>query len=230
MKKERTMHDIDRITTEYEPEMDIYETDHFEYPDGSELYPEVDMESPFGEAEEMALAAELMSLSDEAELDQFLGRLFKRVWRGVRKVGSFVGRIARPLGGILRGVAKKALPFVGGAVGSLIPGAGTAIGTALGGALSSALEMELEGMEPEDQEFEMARRFVRVAGTAARQAALSQPGVDPQAAARSAVMAALRQHVPAAAGVNLGPVTAAVQSTNSGRWIRRGRKIILLGV
>jgi hypothetical protein len=42
---------------------------------------------PFSEAEEIALAAELLSVSSEAELEQFLGKLFN----GIKKVGSFIG-------------------------------------------------------------------------------------------------------------------------------------------
>jgi uncharacterized protein (DUF697 family) len=62
------------------------------------------------------------------------------------------GGIAKPLGGVLKGVAKKALPFVGGALGSIIPipGVGTAVGTAVGSAASKLLEAELEGLSPED--------------------------------------------------------------------------------
>lgn len=229
------MHDIDRTLTEFNTEADALESDAFEFPEEVEVFGDTEMESPFDEVEEMELAAELLEISDEAELDQFLGKLFKGAWRGIKKVGSVVGKIARPLGGVLKGLAKKALPFVGGALGSLIPipGVGTAVGTALGSAVSKALETELEGMNPEDREFEMARRFVRLAGTAAKQAALAQPGVDPQAAAKVAVMAAARRHVP---GLLQGVPSTATTPTavggtgRSGRWIRRGRKIILLGV
>ena len=231
------MHDIDRTLTEFEPETGIFESDAFEVPEEVEISGDSAMESPFDEVEEMELTTELLGITDEAELDQFLGKLFKGAWRGIKKVGSVVGKIARPLGGVLKGLAKKALPFVGGALGSLIPipGVGTAVGTALGSAVSKALEAELEGMNPEDREFEMARRFVRLAGTAAKQAALAQPGVDPQAAAKAAVMAAARQHVPgllqgAANTATTATTTAAGGAGRSGRWIRRGRKIILLGV
>jgi hypothetical protein len=146
---------------------------------------------PFGEAEEIGLAMELMSVASEAELDQFLGKLFK-------KVGSVVGKFAKPLGGVLKGLAKTALPFVGSALGSFIPipGVGTALGGALGGALAKALEMETLGMEGEERELEMARRFVRIAGTAAQQAALAGQGQDPRQAAQRAVNEALRSHLP----------------------------------
>ena len=148
-------------------------------------------ESPFSEAEEMELAMELLSVASEEELEQFLGNVFKGVWKGIKKVGSVVGKVAKPLGGVLKGLAKQALPFIGGALGSMIPipGVGTMIGRAAGTALSKALEMEFEGMELEQQEFEMARRFVRIAGSAAQQAA--QDGKVEQA-----VLQALRQHAP----------------------------------
>ncbi|MFZ3285350.1 MAG: hypothetical protein WA191_00745 [Telluria sp.] len=166
---------------------------------------------PFSEAEEVDLAMELLSVSSEEELDQFLGKMFKSAWKGIKKVGSVVGKIARPLGGVLKGLAKKALPFVGGALGSFIPipGVGTALGSALGGALSQALEAEFGGMDQEQQEFEMARRFVRIAGTAAQLAAQTAPGQDATGAVRQAVTDALRSHMPPSASVRRGQRRAA---------------------
>lgn len=153
-------------------------------------------EGPFSEDEELELAMELLSVASEEELDQFLGGLFKKAWSGIKKVGKAVGKIARPLGGVLKGIAKKALPFVGGALGSMIPipGVGTMIGKAAGSALASALEMETEGLDPEQAELEMARRFVRIAGSAAQQAA---QGDGTEAELDAALQMALRQHVPA---------------------------------
>jgi hypothetical protein len=188
-----------------------------------------DGESPFSEAEETELALELLSVSSEEELDQFLGKLFKGAWKGIKKVGSAVGKIAKPLGGVLKGLAKKALPFVGGALGSFIPipGVGTAIGSALGSAVSSALEAEFSDLEAEEQEFEMAKRFVRIAGTAAQQAAQASPGADPQAAVRSAVMGAAKRHLPRLARGAAGGMGA---TGVGGRWVRRGDQIVIVGV
>lgn len=149
---------------------------------------------PFSEQEETELALELLSVSSEAELEQFLGNVFKKAWQGIKKV-------ARPLGGALKGIAKAALPMVGGALGSFIPipGVGTALGTALGGAISKALEMEMQEMSEtgeltqEDREFEMARRVVRIAGTAAQLAGDSD---GTPRAVRCALMDAVRAHAP----------------------------------
>ena len=143
---------------------------------------------PFSDADENRLTMELLSVTNEAEMEQFLGGMFKGIWNGVKK-------IAAPLGGALKSVAKAALPMVGGALGSFIPipGVGTALGTALGGAVSRALEMEFGGMQSEQQEFESARRFVRMAGTAAQLA--GQGDGSPQAL-RAALEEAARRHLP----------------------------------
>lgn len=180
--------------------------------------------SPFSEAEEIALAAELLSVSNEAELEQFLGKL----WKGVKKVAGTVGKIAKPFSGVLKAVAKKALPFVGGALGSMIPipGVGTALGTALGSAVSSALEMEFEGLELEDREFEMARRFVRIAGTAAQQTA---DGTAP-AEFEATVAAAAQQHLPHFAGRVAAGRPGMPGRRNGGSWTRRGTTLVLHGV
>ena len=86
-------------------------------------------QSPFSEAEEMELAVELLEVTTEAELEQFLGNLFKKAWRGIEAVGSSV---IRPLGGVLKTVAKTALPFVATA-------AGTFFGGPAGGAIAGRL-------------------------------------------------------------------------------------------
>ena len=115
----------------------------------------------------MEAAAELLEVTNEAELEQFLGNLFKKVASGV---GGFVKSSAgKALGGILKNIAKKALPIVGGALGSFVaPGVGTAIGSKLGSMASGLFEVELEGMDEQEAEFEVARRYVRLASTAAR--------------------------------------------------------------
>ena len=154
---------------------------------------------PLSEQEEMELAMELLEVSDEEEWEQFLGKVFKKIGRGIKKAGRFVGRKVLPkLGGALKGLAKKALPFVGGALGSLIPvpGVGTAIGTAIGSAASKALELEFGELDQEDGEFEMARRFVRIAATAADRALSDTSGAKPEAVVRRALLASARQHLP----------------------------------
>lgn len=152
-------------------------------------------EIPFNEVQEMELAAELLEVTNEAELEQFLGNLFKKAVSGV---GGFLkSSTGKALGGILKNVAKKALPVVGGALGSFVaPGIGTALGSKLGAAASNLFEVELEGLNEQEAEFEVARRYVRLASSAARAAATAPRTAPPQAVARAAVVSAARRHAP----------------------------------
>lgn len=176
----------------------------------------------FSEEEELQLAMELLEVASEEELDQFLGNVFKSVWKGVKKVGATIAKVAKPLGGALKAVAKTALPFVGGALGSMIPipGVGTALGSALGRAASNALELEMENAAPADRELELARRFVRIAGQAARLAGDSDGSTR---AVESALTRALHQQLPHFRS------PAPQQEEESGRWRRRGNRIVVMG-
>jgi hypothetical protein len=204
-------------STHDEFEAGEFESDHFEFESDHESFGESGLENPLNEAEEMELATELLGVSSEQELDQFLGKFLKKAWGGIKKVA------ASPLGGMLKGLAKKALPFVGSALGSFIPipGVGTMIGRAVGTAASNLLEFESEGMSPEDQEFELARRFVRLASTAATECANAPEGRNPQAAAAAALQNAASQLG------NQQPGSS--RHKPGGRWYRRGNKIVLLG-
>ena len=94
--------------------------------------------SPFCEAEEMELAVELFQVTSEAELEQFLGNLFKKAWRGIKAVRSSV---TRPLGEVLKTVAQTALPFIATIAGTfLAEPAGGAVAGKLGSLLSQPLE------------------------------------------------------------------------------------------
>src|SRR5262249_44155280 len=224
------MHDIDRTRSEFPGELDEFQQEQFEY--NFEAEPETDGEmgaaSPFSESEEMALAAELLSVSDEAELDQFLGNLFKKAWSGIRKVASGV---ARPLGGMLKGIVQKALPLVSGALGSAIPipGVGTAVGTALGSAASRLFEVELEGLSGEGRGCGVAGGSGRRAGAAGGRGGVIPPGFAPGAAAKSALAAAARQYAPglfsllgetgAAPGPDSAALPMAPRAGHTGRWV-----------
>lgn len=185
-------------------------------------------EGPFSEEEEIEMAAELLSISEQGELDQFLGNLLKKASRAAGKlIRSPTGQA---LGGLLKKAAKKALPMVGKAVGTYFGGpAGGAIGSKVATAGGQIFGLEVEGMSAEDQELQVARRFVRLAGDAATKAAQAPAG-PPQQAARAALAAAARTHAPGllrGGGVGAGVMSA--RRGRSGRWIRRGNKIILLG-
>jgi hypothetical protein len=137
---------------------------------------------PFSDAEEMELAVELLGVASEAELEQFLGKLIKGAWKGIKAVGS---KVIRPLGSVLKTVAKAALPLVATAAGTFFGGpAGGAIAGKLGSLVSQALEVETAELIPAERDLERYRQFVRMAGEAARAAALAPAGTNPIAVAQ----------------------------------------------
>jgi len=150
----------------------------------------------FHETQEMELASELLNVSNEQELEQFLGKLIKRA---AGAVGRFAKSSAgRAIGGVLKSVAKKALPFAGRALGTFVGGPlGGMIGGKLGSMASNLFELELEGLSNEDREFEMARAYVRFAGDAVRRAARNPAyRYNPRQAVRGALTNASRRYAP----------------------------------
>ncbi len=244
------MHDIDRtqLETQWETEpasefeyedyeSDVYpETSEESYEEGFEdSYGEFEVDGPIGEADEIELAAELQEISDDQELDQFIGKLFNRVKRVVGT--ALPPGVRRSLGGMLKGLAKRYLPIAASALGNLaVPGLGGLAGGQLASAAGRAFGLELEGLSPEDQEFEVARRYVRTATEAAQRAASAPTTAPPQVAAQRALVAAAQKHAPglvssaySASGMP-SPRMAGGPRARSGRWLRRGRTIILFGI
>jgi hypothetical protein len=208
------MHDIDRT---------FLEAESFEY------NPEFTAEATlFNESQLQELASDLLAVSNERELDQFLGDLMKKA---AGAVGKFVNSgIGQQLGGVLKGIAKKALPIAGGVVGNLIaPGVGGAIGSKLAGAAGSMFGLELEGLSEEDREFELAKQFVRLAGEATKNALTAPQAGQGGAAAgvKGAVAAAAERFAP---GLLKEEPEGARGTAGGGRWVRRGNKIVIYGV
>jgi hypothetical protein len=228
------MHDIDRTQLQYGAGSSGV---HPEFESGEMEWGEMEGEGVLGEAMEMQLASELLEVTNEAELEQFLGDFIK-------KVGSVAGKvinspIGQAVGGVLKGVAKKALPIAGGAIGGYFGGPlGAQIGSGLANAAGSALGLEAESLEAEDREFEGARQFVRVAADTVANAASAPPGSDPRAVAQSAAIEAAHKFAPglitqggaAGGGAPGAPHHHHRHHMRSGRWMRHGKKIVLYGV
>ena len=199
------MHNIDSTQTEYVPESSQesgyemkgesgqaeYQGENYEF---QEMSGET-LEALFNEADEIQLAAELLEVSNEQEFEQFLGRLIKKAGRFVSNVVK--SPIGSAIGGVLKNVAKVGLPIAGGALGTFLGGpVGGMVGKKLGSFVGGQLEQENFEMQQE-QEFEVARQFVRTAGAALRYA--NRPGLrrgNPRLVARTAVWRASRRFAP----------------------------------
>ncbi len=138
--------------------------------------------------QEMELAGQLLEVGSEAELEEFLGDIVRKVTKGAR--GFMRSGAGKALVGGLKNVAKAALPIVGGVVGSAVPVVGTALGTTLGTMASNLFELELESMNEEEAEFAVAQEIVGMTARAARNAASAPRGAPPRAVARAAIIAA----------------------------------------
>lgn len=189
-------------------------------------------EELLNEEEVNELATELLSVTNEAELQQFLGGLVRNVGRAV---GGFVRspqgqQLGQQLGGMLRNVARQALPLAGQAIGNYVaPGVGGAVGRQAATAAGQIFGLELEGLSHEDRDFEVAKQFVRLAADAAQTAAQTPPGGAPAAIARQAVAEAAQRYAPGLlerAGGRPGVPSGAT----SGRWVRRGHRLIVHGI
>jgi len=189
----------------------------------------------FGETEVQELAAELLAVNSEQELNQFLGDLMKKA---ARALGSVVhSPVGQALGSALKSVGKHALPVAGAALGNMIvPGLGGMIGGKLASGAGSLFGLELEGLSNEEGEFEVAKAFVRLGADATKQAIeAAEQGNSVHAAVKSAIGGAAERFAPGLLQLGdhhgLHPhhhVCGGAQP--EGRWIRRGNQIVLLGL
>lgn len=177
-------------------------------------------ESPFDEAQEMELAVDLLEVTDEAGLDHFVYNL---VHNANQSVGSLLSPpTGRSLIEALKRAALKTLPHVGRTVGGTT---GSQTDASLASQAARAFGLELEGLSPEDQEFELARSYVRFAGNAAKRAATIR-AASPRERGRNAFLAAARQHAPGLIDTRPNRIPP-IGLRNNGRWVRHGRTIVI---
>jgi hypothetical protein len=199
LSKDEAMH---RRLLDYNPEAETYEATAPTSPAGAHT------EAVFGDADEMELAVGLLGVTNPAELEGFLGDVIDQASRAIGKAVPPAGKGA--LAGILTAAAKHALPVIDSA---LEHHAGRTAGAA-----AKYLGLELEGLSPEDQEFEAAKQFIRFAADATKNAVANPASMSPQAATAQAA----RRYAP-----GLRPDVAAAPAT-SGQWVRRGPNIIVI--
>ena len=223
---------------EYDDEYDGYEYDDeyvgYEYDDEYDEYDdefEYDYDLPFSEEDEMELAADLLSISNEMEYEEFIKKLWKKAKRGARKLWR---RYKNPIKGALKKLARKGLSWGGRALGTYFGGpAGGALGSKAGNWAAKAFGLELEGLSPEDQEFEVARRLVRLTGDTINNVGKMPPSVPKNVAVKKAMKKAAAKHAPGLLKRRRFASSRRIRRGSRplnkfrGTWIRHGNRIIL---
>lgn len=220
------MHDIDRAMFEL-AQGSLGESEGYS---GFETDFETEAEADY---EEAALAAELLEAAHHDELDQFLGGLIRKAASAAKGFAS--SSTGKALGGVLKSAARQVLPQAGRIIGdAVLPGTGGNLGQRAGQWLGG--QFEGEGLSEEDRDLEVARAIVRVGQQATRKAVAAGPSAPPVPTAVNALVSAANRNLPAlvpAIRAAAGPRTGATASTASfgatGRWVRRGRRIVVLG-
>jgi len=175
---------------EYSPQMEAAEPPLDVLQFHGDMTPEV-----LSEGEEMDLASQFLEVMNEEELDEFLGHLIDRTGQALHE--TIEPPIEEDLGDILKSVAKAALPIAGKLLGGYFGGpAGAAIGGTIASKAGQLFGLELEGLSPEDSEFEVGKQFVRFATATVRNAIEASPGGCPGHLAHDAALEAARVHAP----------------------------------
>lgn len=216
------MHDLDRTTFEadsydYEDEYD----DEFDNEYDGEYNDEYDDEfgyemndNLFTDEEETELALEFLEVSNEEEMDEWLGSILRKAGKyALRKGRKHLKRYGRKYGRKLWNYAKKR-------------GKSYAKRTIrhLGGYIRRG-KMKNLLVSPKNLEFEMAKQLVRLNGAGVQNAVKLSNRMPTQAAVTIGFKKAARKYgTPGGLG---GRKTAG--RGRSGRWLRRGNRIVLLG-
>jgi peptidoglycan hydrolase-like protein with peptidoglycan-binding domain len=205
-------------------------------PPGPQNPPSSPADEPPEEMEEFAQAAELMAVTNEQELDHFLGDLISDIGKAA---SGYAGSAAsQTMGGILKSTAKQVLPVLSRVLsgdGSIL--GGTGIGRPFMADGDNVFGQELGEMSHEEREFEHARRYVKFARHAVKRATEADPDLPPAEQAKAAVIEAAKQFAPgltdAAQAIVTGaepPVVHQQHHRQSGKWFRKGKDIVLQGL
>lgn len=168
---------------------------------------------PLQQEDALALAAQLLELQAPAQFDAFLARQLGATAAGQQVRGT---PLEAPLRQLLGKVVAPLLPLHGGSPQALKRRAAGIFG------------MELEGLSPEDKEFELARQVVHLVdavNTALAQdgAAGAMGGRSPAARVETALLQVARTVAP-----GLLRQAAQTPGRDGGRWRREGGHIVVL--
>lgn len=246
------MHDLDRIRLIPRAETDIsYETDAFD----TELISDSEAEELAFEL----LSAVDSEAELDLFLGKVISQAARRARRvagsathGARQfLNSSTGRQLKQ---VAKGAARKAIEGAGSVLGGAAAkrlganqSSGRSFGKSAGHALSNWLGLELELMELQDGEieFEAAKRVVRATAEATRRAMMDTGKAPARAVAKKAMAQGVKKVARKSAAQTVrrngsasrqnraaratSPRTTA-RGLPGGRWVRRGRRIVLYGV
>jgi hypothetical protein len=180
---------MNRLLLGYSPDFDIFD----DLPRGlRSRRTRAQREAAASHADDPAQAAELLEAADHGELHAALTRLLRGAAGTALRPAVEAGLVR-----LLRHAAAQALPS---------PGARSRDAPARA---SRFFGIELEGLSPEDQEFESARRFVQLVEDAARHAAAAPGRLAPPSAALWAAAQAAKRHAPGWRSVR-SPIAASI--------------------
>jgi len=191
-------------------------------------------ESPFSESEEQELAADLLAINNDRELDRFLCALLRRA------AGMSGGRLHLDVGGRLGGLVRIAIQKILPSVGRGFDASVDSLSTRTSPGAEALLGFESEGLSAEDRELNSATQMVRLAGAAAQAASHSSRG-QAEEVARAAVIEAARRHAPGLVrsrhrrkrGCGCGGEDlegCSCHGAKSGFWRRRGGRVVVWDV
>jgi len=210
------------------------------------------------ENQELESAYELLEVSNEAELNQFVGNLMSRAVGAAKTAATnFVASPAgKTVGQYLVNFGKNTLPQLAGQYGAQAGGAlgerlgsygekagqwaGNKAGNWAGGKAGNWIasnaqrifNLELESLSPENQELEIARSFVRFANDLTRKASQvvrSNPNISLASLGKQVLTASAQQHAPGLLTTGTNPGTVKRRVGNQGTWVRKGGAIVLYG-
>ncbi|GAB3641426.1 hypothetical protein [Spirosoma arcticum] len=247
----------------------------FEQSFGQEANYENDETFELEQDPELELAYQLLEVSNEYELNQFLGGLMSKALGAAKSAAtSFINSpTGKGVGQYLVNFGKQTLPqlatqYGGQAGGALGQRAGAALGgrlgplgskaggwlgqkagdwagskagnwagTKAGNAIASNAQrifnLEFEALQPEDQELEIARSFVRFASDLTRQASQAvrqNPTISLGQVGKQAITASAKQYAPGLLANAPRPASGGkTGKAGGGTWVRRGNTLLVYG-
>jgi hypothetical protein len=205
------MHDLDR------QQLEQYEDEG--------AFGESEQHGQLSETQELELANEVLEVTSEEELEEFLGDLWNRAKSTAGQIyNSAAVQQALPT---VKAVGAKILPVAAGKLADYAwPGSGDYVKAGTGALVDQWLKEELEGLSAEDRELALARRYIRFALEALDRAAKTPKRVPPHVAGQIAVTDSARTHIPGVVPFlpQLTGFNGASEPT-AGRWVRRGSTI-----